>query len=152
MRALIQRVKSASVTVNNDVCGKIDKGLLIFLGIANGDQEADGDWLVNKCLNLRIFNNEQGQFDLSLSEIKGEILVVSQFTLYANCQKGRRPSFTDSAPPPISEPLYNYVVNEFKKSGLKVASGIFGADMLVDIKNDGPVTIMLEQDRQKKSD
>ena len=150
MRALIQRVSSASVSIDGKIYGKIGKGQVILLGIANEDNETDADWLINKCLNLRIFNNDKGQFDLSLLDISGEILLVSQFTLYADCQKGRRPSFTDSASPELAQPLYDYFVSEIKKSGLKVETGIFGADMSVDIKNDGPVTILLEQDRRKK--
>ena len=148
MRVLIQRVKSASVTVDKECVGNIEQGLLIFLGIHQDDTQTEADWLLNKCLKLRIFDNNQGQFDKSLLDISGELLIVSQFTLYGNCDKGRRPSFIDSAHPSISKPLYDYFVKQAKTFKLKVATGVFGANMLVDIKNDGPVTMIIERNRQ----
>ena len=148
MKAILQRVRSASVSVAGEICGEINQGLLIFLGIHTDDSEKELEWIVNKTLNLRIFSNDAGQFDLSALDIEAEILLVSQFTLYGNCQKGRRPSFTDSAHPSIAEPLYNLAIDKFKESGLKVETGRFGANMLVDIQNDGPVTMILEREKQ----
>lgn len=144
MRALVQRVSRSSVSIAGKVKGEIGAGLVILLGIKNGDTEADAVYLTDKCANLRIFPDDAGKFDCSCKDIKGELLVVSQFTLYGNTEKGRRPSFIEAALPEISEPLYEFFVERLKRTGLKVETGIFGAMMDVEIHNDGPVTLMLE--------
>ncbi|GHO69450.1 D-aminoacyl-tRNA deacylase [Ktedonobacter sp. SOSP1-52] len=144
MRALLQRVSLASVTVEGEVVGKIGGGLLILLGVGQGDGEAQVKTLVEKIVNLRIFGDAEGKMNRSLLDVKGEALVVSQFTLYADTHKGRRPSYTNAAPPAIAEPL----VERFKEGvagyDVKVAGGIFGAHMQVQLCNDGPVTIWLD--------
>lgn len=144
MRALIQRVSSASVEIDGKHNGKIDNGLLILLGITHADSEKDVSFLVDKCANLRIFEDTEGKMNLSLLDIKGGMLIISQFTLYADAKKGRRPSFTDAARPEQAIPLYEKFLEEAQKTGLTVANGIFGADMKVSLCNSGPVTIMLE--------
>ncbi|WP_461832168.1 D-aminoacyl-tRNA deacylase [Aquifex sp.] len=144
MRAVIQRVKSSKVVVEGKVVGEIGEGLNILLGIGKGDTEEDVKKLVDKVLNLRIFENEEGKFYYSVMDIKGELLVVSQFTLYANVKKGRRPSFEEAEKPQRAKELYEKVVEEFKKSGLRVETGVFGAMMDVFIENWGPVTIILD--------
>jgi D-tyrosyl-tRNA(Tyr) deacylase len=144
MRAVLQRVSEASVSIDSTTVGKINQGLVILLGIKNGDTEADVKYLADKCLNLRIFSDENGKFNLSALDIKGEILVISQFTIYGDTRKGRRPSFVNAAPPEVSEPLYQKFIEEMGKSGLKVKCGEFGAMMLVKIYNDGPVTVLVE--------
>ena len=149
MRAVIQRVSNASVSISGKVVGKIEKGLVILLGVKNGDTEADAKFLADKCVNLRIFTDEDGKFNLSALDVKGELLAISQFTLYGDTRKGRRPSFIEAAAPEISEPLYDKFVEYLKGSGLKVATGEFGAMMLVVINNDGPVTIIAESKETK---
>ena len=149
MRAVVQRVSSGSVSIDGKVVGKIDEGLVILLGVRNGDTEADVKFLADKCVNLRIFTDENGKFNLSALDVKGELLAVSQFTLYGNTRKGRRPSFIEAAPPEISEPLYKKFIDYLRESGLKVATGEFGAMMLVEINNDGPVTIIVESKETK---
>jgi len=145
MRALIQRIDGASVEVEGDIVGRIEgQGILILLGIAKEDTEHDIDYLIRKILNLRIFNDENEKMNLSIQDIKGEILVVSQFTLYADCRKGNRPSYDKAAGPELANDLYEKFLTELKKSGLKVEKGIFGANMQVKLINSGPVTIMLE--------
>lgn len=144
MKTLIQRVSSASVRVNGKQIGKICSGLLVFVGIGQGDSPKDINYLVDKILNLRIFPDQNGKFNHSILDIKGDLLVISQFTLYADCRKGRRPSFEAALNPSDALPIYQQVVNEFKKSGLKVAVGEFQAMMEVELINDGPVTIFLE--------
>lgn len=144
MRMLIQRVKTASVRVDDEVVGKIDKGLLVFLGIHKDDQVSQISWMINKLLNLRIFADELGKMNKSVQEIGGEVLVVSQFTLYGNCSGGRRPDFLQSAPPSISEPIYNQFIKEIRLNLGKVEAGIFGALMEVELVNDGPVTFFVE--------
>ncbi|MDZ7334745.1 MAG: D-aminoacyl-tRNA deacylase [candidate division KSB1 bacterium] len=144
MRAVVQRVTKASVSIDGKIVGQIDRGLVILLGVRNGDDESDARFLADKCVNLRIFADAEGKFNLSALEVGGDLLVVSQFTLYGDARKGRRPSFVDAAPPEISEPLYQRFVDYLRQSGLKVATGEFGAMMLVEIHNDGPVTIILE--------
>ena len=151
MRAVVQRVKKASVKIQNTsdgdyINGEIDKGLLIFLGITHEDNDKDLDYIADKISGLRIFEDEQGKMNLSIDDIKGEILLISQFTLYGDCRKGRRPGFTDAARPEIAIPLYEKMIDTLKLKGIKVEVGIFGADMLVDIQNDGPVTIILDTD------
>lgn len=143
MRALIQRVSSASVTVNDVVVGEIASGLLVLLGVAVSDNLAAAEFLAEKIVNLRIFPDEQGRFDRSLLDTGGAALVVSQFTLYADTRRGRRPSFTDAAPPAIAAPLVDAFVELLRARRITVATGIFGAHMHVALVNDGPVTIML---------
>lgn len=144
MRAVIQRVSEASVTVENQIIGKIEKGLLVLLGVGDGDNEKDLDYLIDKVLGLRIFQDENDKMNLSITDIKGELLIVSQFTLYGDVRKGKRPSFTDSANPEIAEEYYNKFINRCKGTGLKVETGEFGADMDVAFINQGPVTILLD--------
>jgi D-tyrosyl-tRNA(Tyr) deacylase len=144
MRALVQRVTSGSVAVDGEVKGRIGAGLVILLGVKNGDAEADAAYLAEKCAYLRIFADTAGKFNLSCKDVKGDFLVVSQFTLYGNTEKGRRPSFIDAALPEISEPLYEFFISRLRQTGLKVETGVFGAMMSLEIQNDGPVTLMLE--------
>ena len=145
MKAVIQRVKHSSVTVDEKLISNIDNGFMILLGVMEGDTKDDADKLVKKIPVLRIFEDENGKMNLSLLDVSGEILLVSQFTLCADCSHGRRPSFTKSAPPDEANALYEYVANELEKAGVKsVKKGIFGADMKVDLLNDGPVTIILD--------
>lgn len=148
MRALIQRVSQGSVTIEGKVVGKIGTGIVLLLGIKNGDNLEDIKYIANKCVNLRIFNDENGNLNKSLLEIGGEMLIISQFTLYGDARKGRRPGFSDAAPPEIAEPLYNDFVSEVRRSNVRVATGEFGAMMQILIKNEGPVTLMIES-RQK---
>jgi D-aminoacyl-tRNA deacylase len=144
VKALIQRVSRASVSVDNEVVGSIGKGLVVLVGVVNGDTLSDVQYLAGKTVNLRIFEDDQGKFNLSLSDVNGELLVISQFTLAADCRKGRRPSFTDAASPDIAENLINKYVSEVTKLGIKSATGRFRTHMHVEIYNDGPVTIMLD--------
>ncbi len=144
MKVLLQRVKEASVTVNGELVGNIGKGLTVFVGIAVGDTQEDVQYLIKKIMELRIFADTEGKFNLSVTEIKGELLLVSQFTLLANTRKGRRPSFTDAASPELAEELFNQFVAQVKSSGLKVETGRFQQYMQVEINNDGPVTIMID--------
>ena len=144
MRVVVQRVKHASVTINGTVNGKINNGFLVLLGVQSTDSEQDVDYLVKKVTNLRIFSDENDKMNLSLKDVNGELLIVSQFTLYANCKEGHRPSFVEAAKPDIAIPLYEYFVSECKKIIPVVETGIFGADMKVDLLNDGPVTIIMD--------
>lgn len=144
MKAVIQRVQYASVAVEGNIIGKIEKGFLILLGITHEDTEKDVLWLANKIKDLRVFEDENGKMNLSLEEVKGEVLIVSQFTLYGNCMKGRRPAFIDAARPEIAIPLYENFVKTFESFGIKTESGKFGADMKVELLNDGPVTLIIE--------
>lgn len=147
MRVVLQRVKSSQVVVEREIIGKIGRGLNLLVGIAATDTEAELDWMARKCLDLRLFPGEEGGgWEKSVQEIQGELLVVSQFTLYGDCRKGRRPSFSDSAPPPIAEALYDRFVAKLRQSGLRVETGKFGAMMQVSIDNDGPVTLLLERE------
>ena len=145
MKAVIQRVTSASVTVEGRIVGEIGRGILILLGVEKGDAEARADWLAEKIINLRIFEDEAGKMNLSLRDISGSLLVVSQFTLAGNCDKGRRPSFDSAAAPEEGRRLYEYFVEALKRLGAPVATGIFQADMQVSLVNDGPVTFILER-------
>ena len=144
MRVVVQRVKHASVTINGTVNGKINNGFLVLLGIQSTDSEQDVDYLVKKVTNLRIFSDENDKMNLSLKDVNGELLIVSQFTLYANCKEGNRPSLVEAAKPDVAIPLYEYFVSECKKIIPVVETGIFGADMKVDLLNDGPVTIIMD--------
>ncbi len=151
MRALIQRVKESYVKVDGEVVGKIGKGLNVLLGVGKGDTEDDAKLLANKLLNLRIFEDESGKFNLSLLDVGGEVLVVSQFTLYASVRKGRRPSFEEAERPERAKDLYMHFVDLLRKEGVKVETGIFGAHMEVYILNDGPVTILLDSKDLKRT-
>ena len=149
MRFVIQRVKSATVEIDGNIFGSISKGFLVLIGIADSDNKEIADKMIRKLINMRIFEDESGKTNLALSDVKGELLLVSQFTLYANCKHGNRPSFTDAAKPNISIPLYEYIVAECKDKvyeGANVATGVFGADMKVSLLNDGPFTIVLDSD------
>ncbi|MBI5484980.1 MAG: D-tyrosyl-tRNA(Tyr) deacylase [Deltaproteobacteria bacterium] len=145
MKAVIQRVKSASVTVEEKVAGRIGQGIMVLLGIEKGDSEAQADWLAEKIAGLRIFSDQQGKMNLSVLDIGGALLVVSQFTLAGNCSKGKRPSFDTAAPPEEGQRLYEYFVGAARRLGLPVETGIFQADMQVELVNDGPVTFVLER-------
>jgi D-aminoacyl-tRNA deacylase len=151
MRALIQRVSRASVTIGSETIAAIGKGLAVLLGAASGDSEKDVKFLAEKTANLRIFEDDGGKMNLSTLEIKGEILVVSQFTLIADTVKGRRPSFMDAAPPDVAEPLIEQYIAELRSTGLRVSSGRFRAYMSVEIINDGPVTIILDSAEKFKA-
>ncbi len=144
MKALIQRTSGAKVTVENAVVGEIGEGLVVLLGITHKDTEKDVDYLVQKIVNLRIFPGEKGAFDTSALDGNKEVLVVSQFTLYGSCNKGRRPDFNDAAKPEQAEALYKIFVQQMRDTGLKVETGKFQAHMQVDLNNDGPVTLMIE--------
>lgn len=144
MIAVVQRVKKASVTVNKNIVGQINHGLVVFLGIQKDDGDEAIEFLVNKIIGLRIFDNEKGKFDKSLQDIQGEILIVSQFTLLGDCRKGRRPGFDRAALPDVAEELYVKFVDRARKSGLNVETGKFQAHMSVNIENDGPVTLIIE--------
>lgn len=146
MRFVIQRVTRAKVTVDDEVTGEIEDGFAILCGISREDTEDDIDYLVSKTVNLRVFRAEDDSsgFDLSLDDVGGGILLISQFTLYANTRKGRRPGFTQAAAPDIAEPLFNQVVQAFEMQGIKVESGVFGAMMLVELVNDGPATFIID--------
>jgi D-tyrosyl-tRNA(Tyr) deacylase len=151
MRAVIQRVKSAQVSVDGRVSGKIGKGLLVLLGVGKGDGESDLSFLTSKIPELRIFEDDSGKFNLSLKEVGGEILVVSQFTLFGDCRKGRRPSFTEAEEPSAAKHLYEQFVLKLKERGIPVQTGEFQAKMEVHLVNDGPVTLLLDS-RQGRED
>ena len=144
MRVLLQRVNSASVKIEDSIVGDIEEGLLCFVGISVNDNSEDIDYIVSKTLGLRIFSNEDGKFDFSVRDICGELLIVSQFTLYANTLKGKRPSFTSAMPPIKASELFDETVQKFRESGLKVETGQFQEEMEVSLTNDGPVTIMID--------
>ena len=144
MRALLQRVRSASVSIDGEVIGEIENGLTILLGIRRGDTREEAKYLAEKCVNLRVFSDTDGKFNLSALDTSAGVLVVSQFTLYGDCRKGRRPNFMNAAAPEYSEPLYQLFLSTVRGYGLPTASGKFGAAMLVEIMNDGPVTILVE--------
>lgn len=147
MRAVIQRVNSASVKVDGNTVGEIKKGLLVFLGVGDGDTEADLKYIADKTVGLRIFSDDDDKMNLSVTDICGEILVVSQFTLYGDCRKGRRPNFTSSMEPIGAEKMYEDFIEYIKSKGIKTEQGEFGADMKVSISNDGPVTILLDSSK-----
>lgn len=147
MRAVVQRVKKGSVEIEEKEIGKIEKGLVILLGVGQNDTEKDAEYLAEKIVNLRIFEDKEGKMNLSVKDINGQILVISQFTLYGDCKKGRRPSFISAALPDKVVKLYDYFVKSIKNYGLKIETGEFQAMMLVKIYNDGPVTILLDSEK-----
>lgn len=144
MRVVAQRVTRACVQVDGRTVGEIDQGLLLLIGAGVGDSESQAQWLAEKCAQLRIFEDEQGRFDRSLVDVGGSALVVSQFTLYGDCRKGRRPSFSDALGPEAAEPLVDLFVESLRAQGVRVETGVFGAKMKVELINDGPVTLLLE--------
>ena len=145
MRFVIQRVNEASVTVNEEVIGSIQKGYMVLIGISETDTQETADKLVRKMIGLRIFEDENGKTNLSLADVNGELLMVSQFTLYANCKKGNRPSFIEAGAPEQANELYEYMLKEAAKVVPVVQHGIFGADMKISLENDGPFTVMLDE-------
>jgi D-aminoacyl-tRNA deacylase len=150
MRAVVQRVTSASVSIDGTVVGEIERGLLLLVGAGKGDTQADAELLARKVAELRIFNDAEGKFNLSLLDTGGAALVVSQFTLYADTRKGRRPGFTDTAPPDVASPLVDAFADALRRLGVTVATGRFGTHMHVSLINDGPVTIILDTDTWKQ--
>lgn len=149
MKVLIQRVKEASVKVDGKQISKIEKGFLVFVGITHDDTTVEADYLVKKVTNLRVFEDENGKMNLSLKDVGGKLLIVSQFTLYGNCENGNRPSFTEAAKPEEANKLYEYFCEKCKETGIEVQKGIFGADMKINLINDGPVTIMIERNKKE---
>ena len=145
MKLVVQRVKNAKVDVENKTVGSIEKGFLVLLGVTHTDTKEVADYLVKKLCNLRVFEDENGKMNLSIKDVKGKLLIVSQFTLYADCTGGNRPSFINAAKPEIAKELYEYFCKECENKGIEVEKGIFGADMKVSLLNDGPVTIILEK-------
>ena len=145
MKLVIQRVKYANVEVDGKIVGSIDKGYMVLIGVTHTDTKKTADYLVKKLCNLRVFEDENGKMNLNLKQVEGSILIVSQFTLYGNCDDGNRPSFVDAAKPDMANELYEYFCTECEKNNIKVEKGIFGADMKVSLLNDGPVTIILER-------
>lgn len=145
MRAVIQRVSEAGVTIDHAVAGKIDEGLLVLIGFEDADTEEDIQWLSNKIVNLRIFNDDEGVMNRSVLDVSGNILLVSQFTLHASTKKGNRPSYSKASKPPVAIPLYEQMIHQLEKDmGKKIETGQFGADMKVALLNDGPVTIFID--------
>jgi D-tyrosyl-tRNA(Tyr) deacylase len=147
MRAVVQRVSQASVSVEGQTVGRIDRGMVVLLGVAADDSTADAEALADKLLGLRIFDDEQGKMNLALADVGGQVLVVSQFTLLGDCRKGRRPSFTDAAPPELAERLYKHFVELLRSRGVTVATGQFRATMALALVNDGPVTLLVDTRR-----
>lgn len=150
MKFVIQRVTGASVTVDNETVGKIEKGFLVLIGVGQKDTKEDADFYIKKMLGLRIFSDENGKTNLSLKDVEGQLLLVSQFTLYANCRKGNRPSFTDAGSAQLAEDLYEYIIEECRKQVPTVQTGVFGAHMQVELSNDGPFTIILDEHLREK--
>ena len=145
MKLVVQRVKNAKVEVEDKIVGKIDKGYLVLLGVTHNDTKEVADYLVKKLCNLRVFEDENGKMNLNIKQVEGELLIVSQFTLYGDCTEGNRPSFTNAAKPDLANELYEYFCNKCAENDINVEKGIFGADMKVSLLNDGPVTIILEK-------
>ena len=146
MRAVLQRVRRGRVAVDGDTIAAIERGLVILIGVGQADTKNEAEWLAEKCAVLRVFEDLQGKTNLSVQDVGGEVLVVSQFTLYADTRKGRRPSFINAAPPELAQPLVDHFVDHLGGLGVSVQKGVFGAHMLVEIENDGPVTILLERE------
>lgn len=146
MKFIVQRVNKSQVEVEEKIVGKIDKGFMVLIGITHNDTKEIADFLVRKLINLRVFEDENGKMNLSLKDVQGSLLLISQFTLYADCTSGNRPSFTNAAKPEFANELYEYIIEECKKKIPNVQTGIFGADMQVSLVNDGPVTIILEKE------
>jgi D-aminoacyl-tRNA deacylase len=144
MRAVVQRVTRAQVVIADETVGTIGCGLVVLLGVTHDDTPAQAQWLAEKVVGLRIFNDADGKMNRDLADVGGAMLIVSQFTLYGDCKKGKRPSFIDAAPPPIAIPLYEAFINGVKSLGIPVATGRFGADMKVELVNDGPVTLIVD--------
>lgn len=145
MRVIVQRTTRAEVRIDGQVVGQIGKGFMLLVGVTNGDTQADADWLCKKVAQMRVFEDSEGKMNLALADVGGQLLSISQFTLYADCRKGNRPSFINAARPETAEPLYNYLNEQLRQTyGLHVETGRFGADMKVDFVNDGPVTILLD--------
>jgi D-tyrosyl-tRNA(Tyr) deacylase len=151
MRVVLQRVTKASVEVDGNVIGKIDHGLLVLLGIHVDDNPKELDWMVNKVIGLRIFEDEDGKINKSLEDVQGDLLVVSQFTLYGECEKGRRPGFTDAARPEKAIPMYEEFIKKCRDLGVHVETGEFGADMKVELVNDGPMTLIIDSPERLKT-
>lgn len=149
MKIVLQRVSEASVSVGGAVIGSIQKGFMLLVGISEGDKAEDADWLAQKIANLRVFSDEDGKMNLSIHQINGEILSISQFTLLADYKKGNRPSFIKAAKPDVALPLFQYFNDVLRQAGISVATGQFGADMKVTLSNDGPVTIIMDSDDRK---
>ena len=147
MKFVIQRVNHAEVKVDGEIVGKIGKGFLVLIGVGREDTKEDADWYLKKLLGLRIFEDENGKTNLSLADVNGELLLVSQFTLYADCRKGNRPSFTDAGKPDMAKELYHYIIENCKNQIAVVEQGVFGADMKISLVNDGPFTIILDSDK-----
>ena len=146
MKLVVQRVKNAKVDIDGKTVGSIDDGFMVLVGITHTDTEVNADYLAKKLCNLRVFSDEQGKMNLNVKQIGGKLLLISQFTLYANCEDGNRPSFTNAGKPEMAEPLYEYFCEKCEKEyGIEVQKGVFGADMKVSLLNDGPVTIILEK-------
>lgn len=148
MRAVVQRVKHSQVTVEEEIVGKIQSGLMVLLGVEDGDDSKDCQYMIDKVVNLRIFEDEEGKMNCSIKDVGGDVLAVSQFTLLGDCRKGRRPSFINAARPEAANDLYEAFVAGVRTEGLTVETGVFQADMLVDIANDGPVTLLLDSKKQ----
>ncbi len=148
MRALLQRVSKASVSVNGRIVGKINHGYIILLGVTHSDTHQIADWVANKVAGLRLFEDDAGKMNLELRDVGGEFLVISQFTLYGDARKGKRPSFVAAARPEQAEPLVDYFIEKLREQGFKVETGVFGAHMDVEIHNDGPVTLMIEREAE----
>lgn len=146
MKFIVQRVNKSQVEVEEKIVGKIDKGFMVLIGITHNDTKEIADFLVRKLINLRVFEDKNGKMNLSLKDVQGSLLLISQFTLYADCTSGNRPSFTNAAKPEFANELYEYIIEECKKQIPNVQTGIFGADMQVSLVNDGPVTIILEKE------
>ena len=148
MRTVVQRVNRAQVSIDGTITGSIAAGLVVFVGIRAEDSKKDLQWLAEKIVHLRIFEDDSGKMNNSLTDIEGEMLIISQFTLYGDCRKGRRPGFSSAAPPQIAEPLYQQFILEVKEKGIKVATGTFQADMQIELINDGPVTLLLDSEKK----
>jgi len=152
MRALLQRVQKASVTIDQKIVGRIHQGLVVFLGVRDGDDEAAARYLADRVVHLRLFADEEGKTNRSLLDIQGAILVISQFTLYADCTRGRRPGFSYAGRPEFAKPMVEYFMQQLRSMQVAVEAGEFGADMLVEIHNDGPFTILLDSDEKRREE